>query len=173
MDASDSTPRRACCAWRSGYRRWCGRTRSTNTHRPSCLYIPVDCVLDLSVFYDFNEYDPTPRLTGNVAVMSGFLEYTNNPRSAIITVLRWAPRLLLSHAPSVGDDVQSREAEWVDEPLHGGAARILPRIRRCPSSDSGHVGRADHVRGETMISSTTTSRSSCHRRPCRPIRRSA
>lgn len=81
----------------------------------SCLYIPVDCVPGSPIYYDFNEYDPTPRLTGNVAVMSGFLEYANNPRSAIITVLRWAPRLLLSYAPSIGDDVPQRKRNgWMN-----------------------------------------------------------
>jgi hypothetical protein len=82
---------------------------------PSCLYIPVDCVPGSPVFYDFNEYDPTPRLSGNVAVMSGVLEYTNNPSSALVTVLRWAPRVLLSYAPSIGDDVQARKRSgWVN-----------------------------------------------------------
>lgn len=99
---------------------------------PSCLYIPVDCVPGSPVFYDFNEYDPTPRVTGNVAVMSGFLEYTNNPRSAIITVLRWAPRLLLSYAPSVGDDVQSRKRNgWMNH-------FTAERLESCLASVAAH-----------------------------------
>jgi hypothetical protein len=82
---------------------------------PSCLYIPVDCVPGSPVYYDFNEYDPTPRLSGNVAVLSGFLEYTQNPRSALLTILRWAPRVLMSYAPSIGDDLLSRKRSgWVN-----------------------------------------------------------
>lgn len=97
---------------------------------PSCLYIPVDCVPGSPVFYDFNEYDPVPRLSGNVAVLSGFLEYTNNPRSALITVARWAPRVLLSYAPSIGDDIPARKRSgWVN---HFSAERL----ERCVASIS-------------------------------------
>lgn len=102
---------------------------------PSCLYIPVDCVRGSPIVFDFNEYDPTPQLNGNVAVMAGFLEYTNNPRSAILTVLRWAPRIVLSYAPSIGDDVDARKKSgWVNhftsERLHQCLSTVAGRVRQ-------------------------------------------
>jgi hypothetical protein len=70
--------------------------------------VPID-VPGSPVYYDFNEYDPTPRLSGNVAVLSGFLEYTQTLRSALLIILWWAPRVLMLYALFIGDDLYSRK----------------------------------------------------------------
>lgn len=95
---------------------------------PSSLYLPVDCIPYSPIRFDFNAEELPPRLTGDVAVMSGVLEYIENPVRALSIVQMWCKRILLSYAIQPADHAPRIAAGWVNHLTEGDLISAFERV---------------------------------------------